>query len=343
MSVTRSVLDVWANAAAIFAAVIVSGVAQAQTPNTFPNTFEVRYVDVTDEKAVFATVESVDVVNARARVGGTIGELRVDEGDAVEFGAVLAVVVDSRIAPQIGAVNARVAALEAQRVQAQTDFRRAQELFDRGTFPRARLDEARTALDVAQNQLASVRQERAVLVQQSREGDVLAPAAGRVLNVPVTAGSVVLPGETVAVIASELYLLRLRLPERHARAIREGDPVRVDAAAFSGAEEGEIASTGVIRQVYPRIEDGRVVADAVVDGLGGYFVGERVRVYVAVEERPAIVVPEAFLENRYGVDYVRVRRADGGVMDVTVQRGRATPDGVEILAGLADGDVLVNP
>jgi len=352
MSVTRYVL---ANAAAVFAAVIVSGVVQAQTPNTSPNTFpatfEVRYVTVTDEKAVFATVESVDVVNARARVGGTIGELRVDEGDAVEFGAVLAVVVDSRIAPQIGAVNARVAAFEAQRVQARTDFRRAQELFDRGTFPRARLDEARTALDVAQNQLASVRQERAVLVQQSREGDVLAPAAGRVLAVPVTAGSVVLPGETVAVIASELYLLRLRLPERHARAIREGDPVRVDAAAFSGADVGdgsgddfgEIASTGVIRQVYPRIEDGRVVADAVVDGLGGYFVGERVRVYVAVEERPAIVVPEAFLENRYGVDYARVRRADGGVMDVTVQRGRATPDGVEILAGLADGDVLVNP
>ena len=38
---------------------------------------------VTDEKAVFATVESVDVVSARARIGGVIGELRVDEGDAV--------------------------------------------------------------------------------------------------------------------------------------------------------------------------------------------------------------------------------------------------------------------
>jgi len=317
------------------------GDAQAQAAPA--DAFTVRLISVIDEKAVFATVESVDVVTARARVGGTIGELRVDEGDAVAFGAVLAVVVDDRIAPQIGAINARIAALESQRAQAQTDYQRAQQLFDRGTFPRARLDEARTVLEVAQNQLASVRQERAVLVQQSREGDVLAPAAGRVLAVPVTAGSVVLPGETVAVIASELYLLRLRLPERHARSIREGDPVRVDAEAFSGAGADAIASTGTIRQVYPRIEDGRVVADAVVEGLGGYFVGERVRVYVAVDERLAIIVPADFLENRYGVDYARVRRSDGGVMDVTVQRGRVMPDGVEILAGLADGDVLAAP
>ncbi len=46
---------------------------------------------IVDRKAVFATVESIDVVSARARIGGTIGELRVDEGDAVETGDILAV------------------------------------------------------------------------------------------------------------------------------------------------------------------------------------------------------------------------------------------------------------
>ena len=50
------------------------------------DTFEVRETMIADEKAVFATVESINTVPARARIGGTIGELLVDEGDMVEAG-----------------------------------------------------------------------------------------------------------------------------------------------------------------------------------------------------------------------------------------------------------------
>lgn len=303
------------------------------------DTFEVRETMIADEKAVFATVESINTVPARARIGGTIGELRVDEGDIVEAGQVLAVVVDQRLSPQIGAINSRAAALESQLDQARSDLRRAQDLFDRGIFPQARLDEAATAVSVLENKLASARQERAVVVQQSREGDVLAPSDGRVLNVPVTAGSVVMAGEAVATIAADLYVLRLRLPERHARFIDEGDEVRVDDGALTGG----VASTGFIRQVYPQVEDGRVVADAMVEGLGDFFVGERIRVHVALDERPAFVVPADFVTNRYGVDYVRLRTADGSIRDIVVQCGQETSDGIEIVSGLSAGDVLVRP
>ncbi|MEE2526151.1 efflux RND transporter periplasmic adaptor subunit [Hyphobacterium sp. HN65] len=297
----------------------------------------VEPVMVIDEKAVFATVESVDVVGARARIGGVIGELLVDEGDLVEAGDIIAVVVDDRLAPQIGAANATAAALTAQLEQARTDLNRAQDLFDRGIFAQARLDEAQTAVDVLENQLASARQGRAVLVQQTREGDVLAPTAGRILEVPVTAGTVVLPGENIASVASDLYVLRLMLPERHARSISEGDTIRVDGSALTG----DVAPTGFIRQVYPRIEDGRVIADAVVEGLGTYFVGERVRVLVGVDEREAIRIPSAYLSTRYGVDYVRVSEGDGGSHEVVVQIGASSDGQVEILSGLSAGDVLV--
>ena len=168
---------------------------------------------------------------------------------------------------------------------------------------------------------------------------MLAPASGRVLAVPVTSGSVIMPGEAVATIASELYLLRLRLPERHARSISEGDPVEIGMSALGN----DVASTGRIRQVYPRIEDGRVVADAVVDGLGDFFVGERVRVHVTVDARDAILIPADFIETRYGVDYVRLQLGNDHVTEIVVQRGLETARGVEILSGLSAGDVLVQP
>jgi len=295
-----------------------------------------------EEKAVFATVESVDLIQARARIGGTIGELRIDEGSEVSAGDVLAIVVDDRLSPQIGAVNSQASGVRAQLDQARIDMDRAQDLFDRGIFPQARLDEVRTQLNVLQNQLSALQQQRAVLVQQSREGDVIAPSSGRVLSVPVAAGSVILPGENVAVIASDVRILRMRIPERHARFIQVGDTVRVDTAALT---EG-VASEGVVRQVYPRIEDGRIIADVTVSGLGNYYIGERVRVHVQAAERTLIAIPEAFLVDYNGVDTVILQR-DYGDINIVIQRGSIihseSGNRVEILSGLSDGDILVRP
>jgi len=319
---------------ALLLSLLVSTPALAQVSGTHL----VEETVIADRKAVFATVESVDTVSARARIGGTIGELRVDEGDAVEAGDVLAVVINDQLAPQIGSANAAATALNAQLEQARVDLERAQDLFGRGIFPQARLDEAETQVEVLTNQLAAAQRSRDVLVQQAREGDVLAPTSGRVLSVNVTAGSVVLPGEPIAGIASDLYLLRLRLPERHARSIAVGDVVEVDTSSIGG----DVSSQGHIRQVYPEISEGRVIADAIVDGLGSFFVGERVRVYVSVDERPAILIPAGYVFTRYGTDYVRVEMADG-LRDVVVLRGEHHESGVEILSGIAAGDTLVHP
>ena len=132
-------------------------------------------------------------------------------------------------------LDGQIAALQAQAQQAQTDFDRTEDLAGRGTIPRTRLDEARTALNVAQNTLRSRIAERSVIQQQLDEGKVLAPAAGRILKVPLTAGAVLLPGETVATIAEGAYVLRLRVPERHARFLKVGDAVRIDGAELGQA------------------------------------------------------------------------------------------------------------
>jgi RND family efflux transporter MFP subunit len=299
---------------------------------------------VSDEKVVFATVESPRVVPARARIGGTVAELAVKEGDSVALDQVVATVGDEKLALQLKSVDAQIAGLEAQRAKAQTDLARAEDLVSRGTIPRIRLDEARTVFDVASNALRARVAERSVVQQQLSEGRVLAPAAGRVLKVPLTTGTVIMPGEPVALIAERNFVLRLRVPERHARFLKAGDTVRIDAAELGDAEP----RFGTIKLVYPQIEDGRVVADATVEGLGDYFVSERIRVWVSAGERSAFVIPTGFIITRFGVDYVKVRDAVGVERDVPVQRGRELPrrdlpDGIEILSGLEAGDRLVSP
>ena len=308
------------------------------------STFVVAAATVPDQKAVFATVESRRIVPARARIGGTVAEIAVKEGDHVELGQVVATVGDEKLALQMKSLDAQIAGLEAQLTKAKSDLARAEELFGRGTVPRVRLDETRAAADLAGSAVNARVAERSVIQQQLAEGSIFAPAAGRVLKVPITPGTVIMAGESVAQIAEQNFVMRLRVPERHARFLKVGDTVRIDAVEI-GASEPRF---GTIKLVYPQIEDGRVVADAVVDDLGDYFVSERIRVWISAGERAAFIVPASFITTRFGVDYVKLRGSAGKEVDVTVQRGRELPrpdlpDGIEILSGLKVGDQLVKP
>lgn len=308
--------------------------------------FIVTEQEIDDLKSVYARVESKDRVEARVRTGGTVAELRVDEGAHVEPGEVLAIVVDPKIALRIKAVDARIAALQSRLDTAKSDYERAKELSRRGVLPQARLDQFKTAFDSATNDLKAAQAERSVVERQAEEGQVLSPAAGRVINVSVTEGSVMLVGESLATIAANEYLLRLEVPERHARFMKEGDSIRIGERGLNSDQK--IVGEGRIVQVYPELQSGRVVADAEASVLDGYFVGERALVWISVGKRKTIVIPSDYLFQRHGLNYVKIAQAEGSPLDVVVQpglpiAGQDTPLSIEILSGLQSGDQLVRP
>ena len=145
--------------------------------------------------------------------------------------------------------------------------------------------------------------QRAVVVQQQAEGAVLAPGDGRVLTVPVTRGAVVLAGEAVATIGGGGFFLRLAIPERHAASSQEG-------AADPHHRQTAPRSAGRLAKIYPQIENGRVIADVEVDGLGDRFVDARVLVEVPVGKRDALMVPRAAVVTRSGIDFVTLREGE---------------------------------
>jgi RND family efflux transporter MFP subunit len=307
-------------------------------------TFVVQPASIQDEKAVFATIQSAYTVPARVRTGGTILSLKVRQGDFVTRGQVIATVGDPKLALQSNSYAAQIAAAQAQLAQAQADFDRAERLISFGAIARNMYDQARTSLNVAQSNLKSIRAQAAVVREQAMEGAVAAPTSGRVIVVPVTAGTVVMPGDTVATVAERDFVLRLEVPERHARFLKAGETIRLDGSdlGLSGPQFGRISL------VYPQVDNGHVVADATVGGMGDYFVGQRVRVWVTAGSRSAMLVPENLIVTRSGIDYAKVWTAKGGALEVPVQRGEnhvepGKPALLEILSGLQAGDRLLKP
>lgn len=303
------------------------------TANAEPYVIEID--QVSDWRPVFGEVSSIKRARARARLTGTLTSLDVAEGDTVAAGEVVAQVEDEKIPLQIAAVDARLKALDAEASQAEIDLRRAEELRTRGTIPEASLDQARTRREIVEQNRAATHAERLALKARQAEGDVFAPETGRVLSVPVVEGMPVQPGETVAVIATEPFILRAKLPERHARFLGAGETVRIaERGALSG---GGTARDGKIIKVYPELEAGQVVVDIEASGLGNFFIGERIRLDVATGQRSVIIVPDSYLDLRHGVTFVRLENGN----EVVVQPGVRSDDGVEILAGLKAGDRLI--
>lgn len=288
-------------------------------------------VMITEWKSVYGRIEARDRVPARARIGGTLVRLSVTEGDAVAAGQDLAQIVDEKLDFQLRAIDGQLQALESQLANAKTELERGQELLARGVTTAQRLDALRTQVDVLTNQIASTMAERRLVEQQAAEGTILAPAAGRVLDVPVTEGAVILPGEPVAVIGGGGFFLRLAVPERHATRLSEGDRIEIEAGE---ATEGRLA------RIYPQIENGRVIADVEVEGLPDAFVDARVLVRLPVDERPALMVPETAVRSLSGLDFVTIEQ-DGAQIERSVVLGTHQDGMIEILTGLDAGDRVV--
>lgn len=313
---------------AAFALSLVGLTAQAQS------TVPAEMTDITQWKAVYGRIEARDRLPARARLGGTLVDLTVSEGDRVTVGQVLGRVDDEKLNYQLRTFEGRRQAQSAQLDNAITELNRGKELLQRGVITSQRLDALQTQVDVLRNQIAATEAEMQVLQQRVTEGDIVSPTEGVVLHVPVSKGSVVLPGESVTEIGGGGFFLRLAVPERHADYLEQGAEIEIHG---TGAP-----MQGKLVKVYPLIENGRVIADVEVDGLQARYVDARVLVRLPIGTAPALLVPATAVEQRRGLEFVSLAEGRGERVVVSGQTQLVNGiEMVEILSGLSAGDIVV--
>ncbi|WP_417262727.1 efflux RND transporter periplasmic adaptor subunit [Celeribacter sp.] len=291
---------------------------------------------ITEWKPVYAEVEPRDQVPARARIGGTITTLDVTEGDLVDAGQRVALIEDTKLVFQIDGIDAQLDAYNSQLVKAQDDLTRGESLSERGVISTSSLQALQTNVTVLEGQITSLQAERQVVSRQIEEGEVLAPEAGVVLDVPVSKGAVIMGGEQLALIGAGGTFLRLGVSERYADQLTEGDTIQI-----LGAGEAQI---GTLAKIYPLIQGGRVEADVEVEDLDARFVGRRVQVQLPVGTHDALLVPQTALTQSGGLDFVSVETDGHQSERVVVPGNEVMLDGVayvEILSGLSAGDAVV--
>jgi len=272
--------------------------------------------------------------------GLRLQEVKVNVGDVVKKGEVLAVFDSAPVEADVAQAKAAVQEAEANASAARADAKRARALQSSGALSEQQITQYMTTERTAAARVASA---KATLAQQQlrlKYTKVVAPDAGVISARNATVGAVAGVGaEMFRMIRQGRLEWRAEVTAAELPRVKPGQKAVVQAAGGTKVQ-------GRVRTVAPTVDAQSRVALVYVDlppalsanaplKAGMFASGQ-----FALGESPALTVPQQAVAVRDGFAYVFRLNADGRVSQLKVTTGRRLGDRVEVTDGLP-ADALV--
>ncbi|MGL4396567.1 MAG: HlyD family efflux transporter periplasmic adaptor subunit [Hyphomicrobium sp.] len=177
--------------------------------------------------------------------GGTIGTIRVVEGQRVNAGDVIATLETDTLDEQVTALKAQSAAAEKQLELARQEAATISDLQERKLAAKSKALALDRMVAEIEKELAGIKARLAAAMGDRRRADIVAPVAGRVLTLMVhAAGAVVQAGATVAEIVPEddRLVVEGRLSPHQLENVKPGMEAKVWLSASSWREQRPLAA-----------------------------------------------------------------------------------------------------
>ncbi len=319
---------------------LASGIAAAATPL---ETAPVAYRDVARTYPAEGVVEAVRQSTVAAQTQGRIVELKVDVGDRVRKGDVIARIDPQEATQVVASAEAEVARAEAALTAARVDLERTKKLIDQKFVSEAALDKAQTDFAAAQAQVAAAR----AGAGQARTGKsytvIVAPFSGVVATRHVDLGEMAQPGKPLVTLFDPKDL-RAVVTVPQARLAEVRSPIEATVELPTLGKRVSARDVTVLPSADARTHTTQVRLD-LPDPLEGVYPGMFARGYFTLGTQKKLIVPEAAVVKRSEVTGAYVVLASGVIRFRQLRVGETVPDvGVEVLAGLVEGEeVALDP
>lgn len=275
--------------------------------------------------------------------GLRLTEVRVNVGDVVKAGEVLAVFSSDTVNADLAQAQAALHEAEANAADAAANAARARTLQNSGALSAQQISQYNTAEQTANARIASARAALASQQLRLRYTRVVAPDSGVISARSATVGAVSNAGtELFRMIRQGRLEWRAEVVAADLRHLKPGVSAIVKAA--NGSEV-----TGKVRMVAPTVDPQTRSALVYVDlpqGAGSreapFKAGMFASGQFALGASDAMTLPQQAIVVRDGFSFVFRLNADQHVSQVKVQPGRRLGDRIEVLGGLNPGtDVVV--
>ena len=271
--------------------------------------------------------------------GLRLAEVRVNVGDVVKRGQVLATFTPDMTRADVAQVRAVVAEAEAALAEAAANAARARELATSGALSEQQINQFMTAERTAQARLDAQRAMAHVQALRLRQTQVLAPDSGVISARSATVGAVLPAGaELFRLIRQGRLEWRAEVAAPDLARLRPGDKALVTTPA------GDTIA-GKVRMIAPTVDvatrNGLVYVD--LPAPGSLRAGMFARGEFDIGSSAALTLPQAAVLLRDGFHYVLRVGPDAKVVQTKVEVGRRVGERVEITGGLgADARVVAS-
>ncbi len=262
--------------------------------------------------------------------GLRLAEVRVNVGDRVKKGQVLATFKPDMMQADVSQIRAVVAEAEAALAEAQANARRARELEASGALSEQQINQYLTAERTAKARLDAQRAQANVQQLRLSQTQVLAPDNGVISARSATVGAVLPAGaELFRMIRQGRLEWRAEVPSADLARLQPGMPARVTTAG-GGTIDGKVRI--VAPTVDPATRNGIVYVDLAPspDARAGMFA----RGEFEIGRGQGLTLPQSAVLLRDGFSYVLRVGPDARVNEAKVTVGRRVGDRVEITDGL---------
>lgn len=230
------------------------------------------------------------------QVGGKLVGRRVDVGDRVKRGDVLATLDPGDLQARARAAQAQLSAAQAELARARADQARFATLAKQQLVSRSNMDAQNAAATAAQSQVNAARAELEVARNQAGYSRLLASADGVIAARHAEAGQVVGAGQAVFTLAADgPREVVFAVSEGQVGTLEPGQPVQVELWSAPGKRwPGSVREVAPVADPASRTFAARATVDAPDDALQ---LGQSARVFIAGDNSPgALSVPLTALQ-----------------------------------------------
>ena len=287
------------------------------------------------------TVAAWQEASIGAEIGGLrLTEVRVNVGDQVKAGQVLAVFAADNVLVEINQAKAAMNEAKAVAAEAQANADRARALQPSGVISAQQFNQSLTAEATAKARVESAQALMAVHELRLRQTQVKAPDSGVISSRSASVGAVVgLGTELFRQIRGNRLEWRADMVSSDLFQIKAGQKVHIQAAAGGTV-------TGTVRMVAPTVDGqnrtGTVYVDLPPNAMSSLKPGMYARGDFEFGSSSAAMVPQQSVVIRDGFSQIFVVQADQRVKLYKVSLGRRQGEWLEVTSGLpAEANVVV--
>lgn len=295
------------------------------------------------------TVESINTVQVRARVGGQLLAIGFEPGSVVEAGQKLFQLDPRPFERALEAAEASLAEARTQAAQLRTDARRYQELARRGAVATQQAEQSQAAARAA---VSSVEAAEAMVQQAQLELDftaIEAPVHGRTGDLSVRIGDQVEPNSAdplVTIQVMDPIYVRFSLPADHLASVRQAAQEGELTVRSNPRGQPDLAREGELRFIDNQVDPstGTILLKALFENPEETFwPGEPTDVQLLIRTLYDVaLIPSSALQIGPEGPFVYVFRPGDSTVEMRAIRPGPESEGrTAILEGVAPGEQVV--